>query len=66
MEGISHPEQLPDYRPIGRITGRPLKRLLVGCSSETQTGHLLTLLRDQKKKKKKKKKKTWTTIKETT
>jgi hypothetical protein len=51
---IRYPKQLLDYRPIGRRRpGRPLKRLPDGYSSETETGHLLAQLRDQKKKKSK-------------
>jgi hypothetical protein len=42
MKGITYPEQLLEYRPIGRRRpGRPLKRLLDGYSGETETGHLL-------------------------
>jgi len=41
MEGIRHLKQLLDYRPVGKIPGRPLKRLLDGYNRETETGHLL-------------------------
>jgi len=35
------PKQILDYRPVGRRSGRPLKRLLDGYSHEAETGHLL-------------------------
>jgi hypothetical protein len=41
MEDIRYPEQLLDYRPMGRRPGRPLKRLLDGYNRETETGHLM-------------------------
>jgi hypothetical protein len=45
MENMRYPNQLLDYRPIGRRRrrrrpGLPLKRLLDGCH-EAQTGQLL-------------------------
>jgi len=42
MEDIRYPEQLLDYRPIGRRRpGRSLKRLLDVYSCEAERGHLL-------------------------
>jgi hypothetical protein len=48
MEDIRYPEQL-DYRPIERRRPEPpLRRQLDGYSRETETGHLLVWLSDQK------------------
>jgi hypothetical protein len=52
MEDIRYPKQLLDYRPIGKRKPRPpLKRPLDGYSRESETGHLLGWLTDQKGKK---------------
>jgi hypothetical protein len=56
---IRYPKQLLDYRHIGKRR-RPvgsLKCLLDGYSRETETGHLLTELRDQNRKRRRRKRK---------
>jgi len=42
MEDIRYPQQLPDYRCVGRRPGRLLRKLLDGYNREAETGHLLT------------------------
>jgi len=38
---MGYPKRVLEHRPIGRIAGLSLKRLLDGYSRETETDHLL-------------------------